>query len=62
MFLRFSAPFSQRCNEELFQIDKEPDDIKEADLQNRVKKPIKPLRCFAILENSSAVPDPISKR
>ncbi|KAJ9583122.1 hypothetical protein L9F63_022536, partial [Diploptera punctata] len=59
---RLGAPFSERQDSELFHIDKIADDTKDATVRNPKKKSIKPNRCFQLLENSSAVPDPISVR
>lgn len=58
----FRTPFADRQDHELFQIDKEADEGQKADLVVRLKKPQKPIKCFAILEERSAVPDPIKKR
>ncbi|KDR17226.1 ribosome biogenesis protein NOP53 [Zootermopsis nevadensis] len=59
---RLGTPFADRQDHELFQIDKEADEGQKADLVVRLKKPQKPIKCFAILEERSAVPDPIKKR
>jgi hypothetical protein len=58
----FRTPFADRKDDELFQIDREPDGQQADLLIGRGKKPLKPIRCFAILEERSAVPDPIKKR
>lgn len=58
----FRTPFADRQDHELFQIDREADGGQKINLIGRPKKPQKPIKCFAILEERSAVPDPIKKR
>ncbi|PNF33861.1 hypothetical protein B7P43_G07683 [Cryptotermes secundus] len=59
---RLGTPFADRKDDELFQIDREPDGQQAHHFIGRAKKPLKPVKCFAILEERSAVPDPIKKR
>lgn len=58
----FRTPFADRKDEELFQIDKEADVQQKVIFTGRKTKLLKPIKCFAILDERSAVPDPIKKR
>ena len=50
----FRTPFAERKDEELFQIDREADIQQKVISTGRTKKLLKPLKCFAILDERSA--------
>ncbi|PSN36118.1 Uncharacterized protein C0J52_17203 [Blattella germanica] len=58
---RLGKPFADRQDDELFEIDT-VGHKEELVSTKRTKKKLKPIKCFSILENQSAVPDPITKR
>ncbi|XP_075222953.1 ribosome biogenesis protein NOP53 [Lycorma delicatula] len=68
---RLGGPFSEKPDEELFFIQKDPKEepdvtekqkVRRSTRQEKKKRALEPPKCFMILENTSKVPDPISKR
>lgn len=62
-YINFRKEFSLRTNDELFKVDEKPSDVQLSSKRSRRLALQKaPLKCFAMLESHSKVPDPIAKR
>ncbi|XP_065207482.1 ribosome biogenesis protein NOP53 [Planococcus citri] len=61
---RLGVPFAKRKDDDLFTIDTKPSTLIRESLFTSKKEKARnlPLKCFAALENTSAVPDPVIKR